>query len=148
MKTFIFLCIKQFIVKGYSLVLSCSKNDNQTENGNLSQHQLVIVSFASSNSIRSHGAVSTFAAECQSLAREVKLYAAKSMELRVRKQSGTYESYSCTFMQAGSTGLLEHHMRGLPKGTYTFCAQTCLAALLNLFGYLAMMPPAVRCSKK
>ena len=126
MKTFLFLHIKQFFVKGYSLVLSCSKNDNQTENGNVSRHQLVIISFASANSMRSHGAVGTFAAECQSLARKVKLYAAKSTELRVRKQPGTYASHRLTFMQVGSTGLLEYQihweMRGLPKGSYTFCA--------------------------
>lgn len=66
-------------------MLSCSKNDNQTENGNLSRHQLVIISFASSNSMRSHGAVSTFTAKCQSLAEKVKLYAANSTELRARK---------------------------------------------------------------
>lgn len=65
----------------------------------ISRHQLVIISFASSNSMRSHRAVSTFAAECQSLARKVKLYAAKSTELKVRKQPGTYASYRLTFMR-------------------------------------------------
>lgn len=66
MKTFLFLHIKQFLVKGTP---ECSHAQRMTTNQQMEMYH--VISFASPHSMRSQGSVSTFAAQCQCLVRKV-----------------------------------------------------------------------------
>lgn len=66
MKAFLFLCVKQFFVKG---IPECPHVQRMAAKQKIEMYH--VVSFASRHSKRFRGSVSTFAAQCQCLVRKV-----------------------------------------------------------------------------
>lgn len=121
-------------MKEYSLFLSCSKNNKWRESGNVSHHQLVIISLTSSNLAR---AGSTFSAKCQFFLRKgqfVCSHTSRAQGEGATQTVGTYALFRLTIMQDGWTVFLEHQLkweaRGHTKESYIFCTQAVLDKLL------------------